>query len=477
MTESVHTHSLDAVPLLTNATLYSSAGSNVARRGPNHTWYFMCGPFALNLFILGIAFNIHIFRRHKIPIERIFGIQQNRIPTATSLVKSSATLFSIQFALYMFEVYHQKVHAVYRMERVLVLYCITVFLLLCWPWDVWQRKYRRFILRNLYDCVWPFSLAKTESATYYLPSFSQVFIADALTSISKFLQDACGALLLCYYPIIISAENQNQNQLEWSRAYEEKLKQFILPYFVATIPYIIRAVQCLTAFQRTLSVNDRFLHLLNALKYGSSILVITVGAYPQITRMGYAELNKNPFFMCCAVFNSFYSFLWDVMMDWGLGHPKAPSSQRFLRHHLLYRPYWLYYVIILIDFILRILWVTKWWDWRSYGFNFKLLVQIAEVVRRCVWNCVRIEYENIKLESTESGNIDDTLKVQHMVDRILLRRHDSSDSKKSSTSTVHSDARRYSKRSMSSPKVNAVRSVGSEMLECNSSTQSPEAFF
>lgn len=239
MSEPIQSH--NAVPLLNhsaNGTLYASTASSVAQRGPNHTWYFMCGPFALNLFILGIAVNIHILRKHKIPFERIFGMQQNRIPTTASLLKLSATLFCIQFILYIFEVYNQKVYAVYRMERVLVLYCATLLILLCWPWDVWQRNNRRYFIRNLYECVWPFSLSKTEYGTYALPNFSQVFIADALTSLSKFLQDACGALLLCYYPIIISAENQNQNQLEWSRAYEDKLKQFLLPYFVATLPYM-----------------------------------------------------------------------------------------------------------------------------------------------------------------------------------------------------------------------------------------------
>jgi hypothetical protein len=159
----------------------------------------------------------------------------------------------------------------------------------------------------------------------------------------------------------------------------------------------IRATQCIISFQRTTSVSHRSMHLLNTLKYCSSLLVIFVGAYPQV--MGHAKPEKNSFFLLCAVFNSLYSFVWDVVMDWGLGQPKLPRRRAFLRHQLLYRPRNIYYLVIAVDFALRILWVTKWWDWLHDGVEFKLVSQVAEAARRIIWNFLRVEWQCLKLEA------------------------------------------------------------------------------
>eukprot|EP00644_Phytophthora_capsici_P012862 jgi/Phyca11/560523/estExt2_Genewise1.C_PHYCAscaffold_50225 len=132
------------------------------------------------------------------------------------------------------------------------------------------------------------------------------------------------------------------------------------------------------------------------MKYCSSLLVISVGAYPML--MGLARPEQSSFFLLCAVFNSLYSFLWDVVMDWGLGQPKLPRRVAFLRHQLTYRPRKIYYLVIVVDFVLRIMWVTKWWDWMHRGVHFKLISQVAEVVRRVIWNFVRVEWQCIKLD-------------------------------------------------------------------------------
>lgn len=139
------------------------------------------------------------------------------------------------------------------------------------------------------------------------------------------------------------------------------------------------------------------MHLLNTIKYCSSLLVISVGAFPQV--MGHAKPEKSSLFLLCAVFNSLYSFVWDVIMDWGLGQPKLPRKRAFLRHQLLYRPHSIYYLVIAVDFALRILWVTKWWDWLHDGVEFKLVSQVAEAVRRIIWNFLRVEWQCLKIEA------------------------------------------------------------------------------
>lgn len=183
----------------------------------------------------------------------------------------------------------------------------------------------------------------------------------------------------------------------------------------------IRATQCLISFQRTSSVNDRFLHLLNTLKYCSSLLVISVGAYPQIMGGEAALHTKSSFFLLCAVFNSMYSFLWDVIMDWGLGQPNLPKRVTLLRHQLHFKPHKLYYGVIVVDFGLRILWVTKWWGWTHYGVDFKLISQVAEVLRRVIWNCLRVEWQCIKLDILGTKKLsEDSMELEQSLENMPL---------------------------------------------------------
>lgn len=185
----------------------------------------------------------------------------------------------------------------------------------------------------------------------------------------------------------------------------------------------IRATQCIISFHRTTSANHRFMHLLNTFKYCSSLLVILVGAFPQI--MGDARPDKSSLFLLCAVFNSLYSFLWDVIMDWGLGQPSLSRKRLFLRHQLLYKPRGVYYLIIVIDFALRILWVTKWWDWLHDGIEFKLISQVAEAIRRIIWNFIRVEWQCLKLDVLGTKKLsEDELELSASMETLQLTTED-----------------------------------------------------
>lgn len=86
-------------------------------------------------------------------------------------------------------------------------------------------------------------------------------------------------------------------------------------------------------------------------------------------------------------------------MDFGLGHPKDEfTSHKYLRPHLVYPKASVYYLAIVSDLLLRILWVTKWTvSWKGLGADFKFVAEIAEVCRRILWNCFRVEWQGIKL--------------------------------------------------------------------------------
>ena len=55
--------------------------------------------------------------------------------------------------------------------------------------------------------------------------------------------------------------------------------------------------------------------------------------------------------------NSLYSFYWDVVHDWDLGHTKAEHP--FLRDQLLFKSKWFYYVAMTVNLLLRFSWSLK----------------------------------------------------------------------------------------------------------------------
>ncbi|KAI9917928.1 hypothetical protein PsorP6_012777 [Peronosclerospora sorghi] len=368
-------------------------------------WFFLCGPIALNTFVLGLALNVHVFQIKDVAFDRVLDMKRDEVPSARGLFQTAIVLFLVQSLLFQGEATRRgdafgvdEMH----MELLFLGYTFVVTALLVCPLDVLHYKFRMYVVRNVVRCLWPFQRFSLQLATHVTP-FAEVFIADGMTSLSKFIQDLSIALLL--FVLSWTSEPDKLREL-----YASKLKESPLPYFAASAPYIIRATQCLLSFQRTRSVNDRFLHLLNTMKYCSSLLVISVGAYPML--LGHAARpEQSSFFLLCAVFNSLYSFLWDVIMDWGLGQPKVPRRVAFLRHHLVY-PRSVYYLIMVLDFMLRIMWVTKWWDWMPRGEHFKLVSQVAEVVRRILWNLIRVEWQCIKAdvlaskkESADAGEL------------------------------------------------------------------------
>uniref|UniRef100_M4BY88 EXS domain-containing protein n=1 Tax=Hyaloperonospora arabidopsidis (strain Emoy2) TaxID=559515 RepID=M4BY88_HYAAE len=390
----------------------------------------MVGPLAASLFLLGLAANLHVFKLKRLAFDRVMGMRPDEVPSARGVVQTALSLLLLQFVLFngfaarRGRSFHEdETHT----ELLLLSYVVVASALLLCPLNVCHYQFRRYVVRRLTHCLWPFQNGILQLPAHATP-FSDVFLADGLTSLSKFIQDLSVALLLLLRSLTHEPKDLHESYLS-------KLKESPLPYFAASTPYILRATQCLISFQRTSNTNDRFLHLLNTMKYCSSLLVISVGAHPML--MGLPRPEHSSFFLLCAVFNSLYSFLWDVIMDWGLGQPNLPRRVAFLRHQLTYRPRKVYYLIIAVDFVLRIMWVTKWWDWMHHGVHFKIVSQLAEVVRRIIWNFVRVEWECMKHDILSSKKASaDTLKLEGIIDRMPLMGEVEDDAPEASKSRI-----------------------------------------
>lgn len=91
--------------------------------------------------------------------------------------------------------------------------------------------------------------------------------------------------------------------------------------------------------------------------------------------------------------NSFYSFYWDVVMDWGLLDRDCNTGKLTIRKQLLF-PRWSYACAAFIDFVLRISWSAKLVSTRLKGESSLVWALGLELARRTMWACIRVEYES-----------------------------------------------------------------------------------
>ncbi|KAJ1917212.1 protein-ER retention protein [Mycoemilia scoparia] len=104
----------------------------------------------------------------------------------------------------------------------------------------------------------------------------------------------------------------------------------VLEPVLASLPFLFRFRQCVNEYlnsPRGSSAAAR--HKANAIKYLSSLPVIFLARFQKMVMLDFydGEIesdNKHivlfAIWVFCAVFNSLYSFYWDIVFDWGLGH-------------------------------------------------------------------------------------------------------------------------------------------------------------
>jgi hypothetical protein len=178
------------------------------------------------------------------------------------------------------------------------------------------------------------------------------------------------------------------------------------------LPYFIRLCQSLRAFRDS----KHSKHLWNGLKYFLSLMVtglaftrkaFPVGAWPATTwQVGQLIVTiPDPVqaleqaWIVMGVIATLYSWYWDVVMDWGLGHFDAAHFG--LRDELFFRPDW-YYISIAVDFVMRLGWafvISP--DQIFVAESYMLLLGAIELTRRSMWAIFRVEWEYIKIKAAK----------------------------------------------------------------------------
>jgi len=151
---------------------------------------------------------------------------------------------------------------------------------------------------------------------------------------------------------------------------------------LAALPFLWRILQ---QGRRYRDQGDRR-HLINMGKYACNLPIIIFSTL----RASYSPYFLAPWIVALVV-STFYSYLWDVWIDWSL-------TFKSLRPNRLY-PVWWYYTAIVLDFVLRCAW-TLTISPQSIGIIldpliFASILAVTEIGRRAMWNVFRMENEQI----------------------------------------------------------------------------------
>ncbi|KAL0350862.1 UNVERIFIED_CONTAM: Phosphate transporter [Sesamum radiatum] len=247
---------------------------------------------------------------------------------------------------------------------------VTVVLLITFcPFNIIYRSSRFFLLRCAWHCI---------CAPLYKVTLSDFFLADQLTSQVQAFRSL--QFYVCYYGW--GDFKKRSNRCLESNVYE------ILYIVVAIIPFWSRALQCL----RRLFEEKDTMQGLNCLKYFSTVVAL-------VMRTIY-DLRRGPFWKVMAASTSgvttIYSTYWDIVIDWGLLQRNARNP--WLRDKLLISNKAVYFVAIVVNILLRLVWMQLVLDFNEAPFLHRramvAVVACLEILRRGIWNFFRLENEH-----------------------------------------------------------------------------------
>lgn len=230
-------------------------------------------------------------------------------------------------------------------------------------------------------------------------TFWHVIVADYLTSLAKAMSDF--QLTFCISAHIFRHDRSmrgtgyvRSTQL-WDD-YHEHCADTVTNALMLALPFWLRLMQCLKVY----SVTREQKNLWNALKYSTAFPLVYAG---YLRRHSPGEWHDH-FFIACAVVQSTYTFIWDVLMDWGLPQrcnaAKGDARPRLcgytLREPLLVtRSKGVYFLLCAFNLTLRFAWTLSVFGrvpGRGVGMFF---FEVIEILRRTVWAVFRIEWEVI----------------------------------------------------------------------------------
>lgn len=243
--------------------------------------------------------------------------------------------------------------------------------------------------------------------------FQHSFLMDQLTSLVGPMRDM--EYTLCYFVYYDSPFDERMRLCSMNRG---------IVLFIGIFPHAMRMMQTL----RQVYDGKRYEYF-NALKYLMAILV----AIFSFLESDYPIFDN--IWWITAIISSLYSSYWDIIFDFGFFEP---GKNYPLRQKLAYRNKSFYYFVLVTNIFLRFIWILSLSPEVVFSFIrpefFSLMIFSMEVIRRGIWNFIRMEYEHIKkckefrvtadlelpFKRTQDGSY--ILRESHAIDMIMLNK-------------------------------------------------------
>ncbi|PHT91897.1 Phosphate transporter PHO1 -like protein 9 [Capsicum annuum] len=326
------------------------------------------------LHMLMYAGNIYYWRVFRVNYPFIFGFKQGTELgyRQVLLLTSGLSVLALAAALYHLDMdIDPKTRSFETVTELTPLALVIVLLLIAFcPLNIIYRSSRFFFIR----CVWHCLCAPLYKVT--LPDF---FLADQFTSQVQAIRSL--QFYVCYYAW--GNFKTRSNTCQDSHVYS------ILYIFVAIIPFWSRFLQCL----RRLFEEKDSMQGFNSLKYLSTIIALVMRTLYDQKRGTFWKVMAASTSGITTVANTY----WDLVIDWGL--LRRNSRNPWLRDKLLVPHKIVYFVAIVLDIILRLVWMQLVLDIRELpGLHPKAFIAIVaclEILRRGMWNFFRLENEHL----------------------------------------------------------------------------------
>ncbi|MCD7447327.1 hypothetical protein HAX54_027191 [Datura stramonium] len=326
------------------------------------------------LHMLMYAGNIYYWRHFRVNYPFIFGFKQGTELgyKQVLLLASGLSLLALVAGLYHLDMdMDPKTQSFETVTELTPLALVIVLLLITFcPLNILYRSSRFFLIR----CAWRCLCAPLYKVT--LPDF---FLADQLTSQVQAIRSL--QFYVCYYAW--GNFRTRSNTCQESSIYP------ILYIFVAIIPFWSRFIQCL----RRLFEERNSMQGFNSLKYLSTIIALVMRTLYDQKRGTFWKIMAATTSGITTVANTY----WDIVIDWGL--LQRNSKNPWLRDKLLVPYKIVYFVAIVLDIILRLVWMQLVLDFQELPFLHKkafiAIVACLEILRRGMWNFFRLENEHL----------------------------------------------------------------------------------
>ncbi|CAN1232306.1 SPX and EXS domain-containing protein 5 [Linum perenne] len=267
---------------------------------------------------------------------------------------------------------------------VVLLYC-AVAMILIFPFDIFYLSTRYFLLRTLWRILFPLQAI----------TFSDFFVADILTSMSKVFSDMERSVCRMVHRQVAT--------IAWFEADSICGSHSVAIPMVLVLPYLFRLFQCLRQYKDTREKTS----LLNALKYSTAVPVIFLSALKYHVFPDKWTNFYRPLWLFSSVLNSLYSFYWDVTRDWDLSaftrifKFNRPSVCSYIIHGRR----WVYLWVIGSNLILRCTWTYKLSAHLRHNYLTVFAITALEIFRRFQWVFFRVENEWNKMNAKSTPQL------------------------------------------------------------------------